>query len=244
MTSSPRTFLYCRNKAQSIIIGFALLTHASVCFTENDAHGDASGAVGNINQANQNTLLALGTIDIKSSNHLIYANLNNAPMRHVLKKLSAQSGIKIWVSDSVKPKQITAHFKMLPMDKALRRLLGDSSYILVNNDKDDATAVTSIYILPLGEESLRNMKLMLGKRSVTGADLLTNALKSKSIPNDIKAAMSDQVRMNTSKLQQTVSAQRNQAIHKLIEQLEKVGKADPKTLHQLHKKYELLKSQK
>lgn len=244
MISALRAFSYRKNKALPIVVGYMLLTHASICFSADNASKDTIEAAGNINQTNEGAFSPLANIDIKSSNNLISVNINNAPLRHVLKKLSTQNGIEIWISDSVKPTQITAHFEMLPVDEALRRLLDGSSYILVNNDKNNTTTVKSIYILPLGEEQPSNAELMLSKLPPTEADVLTNALKSNSIPNNVKAAILDQIRMNTSELQQTASSQRKQAIHKLIKQLEKVGKADPKTLHQLHKKYGQLTTQK
>ena len=80
---------------------------------------------------------------------------------------------------------------------------------------------------------------MPGDDNLAASQVLRNALQSNSIPDSVKAALLDQNRANSTDLQQNVTAQRTQAIHKLLEQLEAVGAADPETIHQLRTKYAL-----
>lgn len=238
MKSICKIFLNRKNKVLSMIIGYVIWAHVSVCFARNGAVEDAAQAVNIINQTNQGSVSTPDKVDIKISNNHISVNLNNVPMRQVLEKLSTQTGIKTWISDSVKPKNITARFEMLPMDESLRRLLRDSSYLLVHDNKGDTATVISVYVLPFREGESNKTELRLGDSGNMQGEVLAKAIKSNSIPDDIKRAMVDQFRDMTD-LQNTVSAQRNQSINKLIELVEKVGAADPKTISRLRTKYEL-----
>ncbi len=214
--------------------GYVLSVLFYICFAQAD---------GNTTRIEQDVVSGFDNVDIRLTNDLVSANVDNADMCHVLKALSTQSGIKLWISDKIQSKQITVHFEKQPMEEALCRLLGNNSYVFVYDSKDDNNSVRGVYILPPGEVPPENVKLVPGKNNI-GLHVLIDSLESYSMPNNVKAALLNQVRANSSERQQTVTTQRTQAIYRLLEKLEEMGSADPETIRQLHEKFELQKNLK
>ncbi len=199
--------------------------HVSICVARDD--GDTKRTGHDIAEVQSD-------IDIRLTKNLVSVNIVNAGMRNVLEKLSTLSGIKLWISDDVQPEQITAHFESQPMEEALRQLLSSCSYALIC---DDNASVTSLSVLPPGEAAPTNVKLIPGDNNIV-SQVLIAALESNSVPDSVKAALLNQ---SSAELQQTIMAQRTQAIYKLFEHIKEVGSADPMTAHQLLEKLELQK---
>jgi hypothetical protein len=57
-------------------------------------------------------------------------NLRNSPLEKVLKEIMAQSGARIWLSDSI-DSAVTVEFQNVPIGEGVRRILKDKNYAFV-----------------------------------------------------------------------------------------------------------------
>ena len=251
MRDAINTGHFFKVNALSRIIGCALLVNAALCHAQGVESDDIKHREGEVNRSGQCTQSSLESLDIRLSDKLVSVNVNNVPMRCVLRKLSIESGVQTRVFDKVRSREITANFYKLPLDEAYRRLLLGENYIMMNDSKGGPSAVTRVYILPLGmgqfdgqievhsaKETLNQSKPMLNNLRASESEMLATVISSDSIPDNIKEAIINQVSSRSGELTKTVSAQRNQAIYKLIERIEKTGGAAPETIGKLHEEYE------
>ena len=224
MNAVLRAILSYKSRLAVFFIGPVFLVYAGSCFAQDTLSGETEQAMP---AANSN-------FSLKLSGDLISGDVRNVPMRHVFHELSSLTRIKVMLSDKIKPTKITASFESVSLENALRSLLVDSSYVLVYDGKGDNARITGVYVLPPGMSRLPAGAAGNGEQSL----VLTNALKSTSIPANIKAALLHQTAPE--QLKNNVRL-RSQAIYKLLEHLEAAGDAKSETIHRLRTDYELQK---
>ncbi len=225
MNGVLRTILSYKSRLAVFFIGPVFLVYAGSCFAQDTLSGETEQAM----------LAANSNFSLKLSGDFISGCVNNVPMRHVFHELSSLTKIKVMLSDKIKPTKITACFESVSLENALRSLLVDSSYVLVYDGKGDNARITGVYVLPPGMS-----RVPAGAAAGNGEQsrVLTNALKSTSIPANIKAALLHQTAPE--QLKNNVRL-RSQAIYKLLEHLEAAGDAKSETIHRLRTDYELQK---
>ncbi len=127
-------------------------------------------------------------LEVKITGNSVSVRLEQAPLRDVLAKFSAQAGIKVSVREDVGPHPLSDRFSALPIGQAIRRLLEGTNFILVYDRKDDDTSVREIFILPADEvpppRTIPSRRIV----NVNPRDVV-EALDLASLPESLRAAL-------------------------------------------------------
>ncbi len=173
------------------------------------------------------------------SNDQVSLNAENAELNLVLQELSAQAGFKLWLSDNLPSRQVNLQTQGQSIEATLRQLLAESSYALVY---DDNSMVSALYVVPPGESQPINLELEPGVNDIQQS-VLQNALESKSLPDNVKAALLNQFNVNRKTKLESLALQPTESMQRVIELLEQIGSASPTTMEQLRNKLELKNTQ-
>lgn len=224
----------------SSAIASTLLVYTGLCAAQDDFSSNAIKTVAKSSSAKQIFITDNANLSLSVTGELISGRIDNVPIRQVLHELSTKTQIKVLISEKLKPTRVTAYFSALTLDNALRSILGNSSYVLVYDGKGDNALVTAVYVLP-SSEALPVSDATEESHSVK-LQVLKNALQSRTIPDNIKAALLAQASSNVAEPQRAGRALRAEAIQALLEHIKAVGAAQPETIRQLRKSYELQKT--
>ena len=79
------------------------------------------------------------------------AQLVAAPLRQVMEEVSRLSGARVrWLGRQTEEKPVSVGFTALPLPEALRRILGETNFLLFYTSVGESTALTQIWILSKG----------------------------------------------------------------------------------------------
>ena len=180
------------------------------------------------------TIIAQDEFQIEFKDGLVWLDADGADLHRLLRQFSIEIGFKLWMSAALEQQSVRLHSKGKTTEETLRKLLTTNSYALVH---DDNGVISELYVLPPGKT--QSTPLSLSSTNVEDkTQLLREALQSKLLPDDIKAAMLDQFGANKQALQQPVTFQRVQALQQVIENLQKFGSPSDATIQQLQLRLE------
>jgi hypothetical protein len=74
-------------------------------------------------------------LKIEIKNNRISIDAKNAPLPEVLKKIEKDTGVKMTLHKAADGKRVTAQFKNLDIENALRKILGDNYAFVFSKDK-------------------------------------------------------------------------------------------------------------
>ena len=80
-------------------------------------------------------------LKIEIKNNRISIDAKNAPLPEVLKKIEKDTGVKMTLHKAADGKRVTAQFKNLDIENALRKILGDNYAFVFSKDKKDKSGL-------------------------------------------------------------------------------------------------------
>ncbi|NJN45367.1 MAG: hypothetical protein HC808_01450 [Candidatus Competibacteraceae bacterium] len=144
------------------------------------------------------------------------ARLERTPLAAVLTELGRQSGIAVFVHPASADAEITAEFDDLPLRAALKRLLNDHSYVLINEQREQGgSGIATIHVL-------KQDFTAPPKQNDTATSTLDN-------PTSSGAEALLQALWATTNLEARAAALQLIAEHDLAGLLEAIKSADPQT---------------
>lgn len=177
------------------------------------------------------SLAADGSLDVELRDGRVSLVARAAGLREVLQTIADRAHFKLWISRELPPQQVTVEITQVPVADALDRLLAANSFALVYGADG---AVSALYLVPTGE-SQPTRTVLDSETAIIREQVLQNALASKAVPDHLKAAMLSQHYGESEEFRQSVSAQRPQAIRRLIDSLQQLGEPSAETLQRLER---------
>lgn len=190
------------------------------------------------------------SIEISVSDQQVTLDADNVDLRQVLELLADKADFTLWISDELQGRKVTASFDKEPLRVALSRLMQNTSYALVQDSENNSVA--ALYVLPLGKaqtvmmevkpevvvETEQIMQNFTPNIFVDVDKIIQDALQADTVPDDIKAALSNRGDANPEASAQEFEVKRTNTMTQMIDIFEKHGMANPETIRELRETLE------
>ena len=179
--------------------------------------------------------LAQDNFNMRIENGSVWLDADNANLQPILQQLAEESGFKLWISDKLEARQVSAHIKSKSVTQTLRLLLGDIAHALV---RDDDSIITGLYVLPSGEAQASSELPSLGSND-NRIEAIRNALQSSPLSGITQETLANQLGTihlpATQHEGQPIALEHSEALQALTENLKQIGASNPNELPELLK---------